>query len=134
VVEFHFLDRIVECEPGIRVVALKALAYNEEFFADHFPGMPVAPGAMILEGLVQAGRHCVSAVGDTGNWALWRVKGMRFNRFATPGDVLRLEAERDKEEDGAIWFKGKVEADGEPVGRMRFALRPVTGLPDGPRP
>ena len=131
---FHFLDRIVECEPGTRVVALKALALNEEFFEDHFPGMPVVPGAMILEGLVQAGRHCLAAAGDAETWVLWRVKGMRFNRFATPGDVLRLEAERDKEEDGAIWFKARAEVDGEGVGRLRFALRPASALTGGSNP
>ena len=55
---YVFVDRIVENQPGQRVVALKALAFNEEFFRDHFPGMPVLPGAMILEGFVQAARQC----------------------------------------------------------------------------
>ncbi len=49
---YVFVDRVDECEPGERVVAVKALALNEEFFRDHFPGMPVLPGAMILEGFV----------------------------------------------------------------------------------
>ena len=54
---YVFVDRILECEPGARVVAIKALAFNEELFKDHFPGMPVLPGAMILEGFVQAAQH-----------------------------------------------------------------------------
>ena len=48
---------------------------------------------------------------------------MRFNRFAAPGEVLRLEADLDKEEDGVIWFKGKASVDGTGVCRLRFALK-----------
>lgn len=126
---YVFIDRIVECEPGTRVVALKALAFNEEFFRDHFPGMPVVPGAMILEGFTQAARHCLAPGG--GEWVLHAVSQMRFNRFATPGEVLRLEADRDGEgvdEEGAAWFKGRASVEGEGVCRLRFALRPSKGI------
>ena len=121
---YVFIDRILECTPGERVVAHKALAFNEEFFRDHFPGMPVVPGAMILEGFVQAARHCL-AEGDGGHdrWTLDEVAGMRFNRFAVPGEVLRLEAEVDRDENGVIWFKGKASVDEAGVGRLRFALK-----------
>ena len=121
---FVFVDRIVENQPGERVVAIKALAFNEEFFRDHFPGMPVLPGAMILEGFVQAARHCLAGVeGGHDRWTLEEVGGMRFNRFASPGEVLQLEANLDKEEDGAVWFKGKASVDGTGVCRLRFALK-----------
>jgi 3-hydroxyacyl-[acyl-carrier-protein] dehydratase len=122
-VSYVFVDRIVECEPGKRVVALKALAYNEEFFRDHFPGMPVLPGAMILEGFVQAARRCLSEEAGDDRWTLHEVRAMRFNRFAAPGEVLRLEAERDGDEDGAVWFKGRAQVDDEGVCRLRFAVR-----------
>ena len=121
---YVFVDRIVENQPGERVVALKALAFNEEFFRDHFPGMPVLPGAMILEGFVQAARQCLAArEGGHDRWTLDEVGGMRFNRFASPGEVLQLEADLDKEEDGVIWFKGKASVDGTGVCRLRFALK-----------
>ena len=121
---YVFIDRILECSPGERVVAAKALAFNEEYFRDHFPGMPVLPGAMILEGFVQAARHCLAARdGGHDRWTLDEVAGMRFNRFAVPGEVLRLEADFDREEDGAVWFKGKASVDDAGVGRLRFALK-----------
>ncbi|MHC4938182.1 MAG: 3-hydroxyacyl-ACP dehydratase FabZ family protein [Planctomycetota bacterium] len=120
---FVFLDRVLECEPGVRVVASKALAFNEEFFRDHFPGKPVLPGAMILEGFVQAARHCLAErEGGHDRWTLAEVGGMRFNRFAVPGEVLKLEADYDKGEDGAHWFKGKASVDETGVCRLRFAL------------
>jgi 3-hydroxyacyl-[acyl-carrier-protein] dehydratase len=125
-VSYVFIDRVLECEPGVRVVAVKALAYNEEFFRDHFPGMPVLPGAMILEGFVQAARRCLAAKSDGDDrWTLAAAEAMRFNRFATPGEVLRLEAERDRDdgEDGAVWFTGRAKVDDEGVCRLRFAVR-----------
>jgi 3-hydroxymyristoyl/3-hydroxydecanoyl-(acyl carrier protein) dehydratase len=67
-------------------------------------------------------------------WILHEVVNMRFNRFALPGEIVRLEAEADGERDadGAAWFRGRVEVDGEPVGRLRFALREtVKGRIDG---
>ncbi len=124
---YVFVDRVVECEPGVRIVANKALAFNEEFFRDHFPGMPVLPGAMMLEGFVQAARRCLAAAdGGSDAWVLHAVSNMRFNRFATPGEVLRLEAERDGEGsgEGEVWFKGRASVDGDGVCRLRFAVRP----------
>ncbi len=120
---FVFLDRVLDCEPGIRITGLKALAYNEDYFRDHFPGKPVLPGAMILEGFVQAARHCLAATdGGHDHWTLQEVVGMRFNRFAVPGEVLKLEAEFEKSEDGTLWFKGKASVDGDGVCRLRFAV------------
>jgi len=120
-VAYVFVDKILECEPGTRVVALKALAFNEEFFRDHFPGMPVLPGAMILEGFVQAASACLG-----GDWTLHAVEQMRFNRFAGPGEQLRIEAEKTGgDEDGAVWFKGRAKVGETGVCRLKFALRPA---------
>ncbi|MHC4816462.1 MAG: 3-hydroxyacyl-ACP dehydratase FabZ family protein [Planctomycetota bacterium] len=121
---YVFVDKILECEPGRRVVAVKALAFNEEFFRDHFPGMPVLPGAMILEGFVQAARHCLAGgEGEHDRWVLHAVENMRFNRFATPGEVVHLEADRDGGDDEAVWFKGRAKVEDRGVCRLRFAVR-----------
>ena len=105
---YVFVDRVDECEPGERVVAVKALALNEEFFRDHFPGMPVLPGAMILEGFVQAARHCLAALPDGHEqWILREVTNVKFNRFVTPGETLKFEVARDGEEGDAIWFRAR---------------------------
>ena len=132
---FVFIDRILECEAGERIVALKALAFNEEFLRDHFPGMPVLPGAMILEGLVQAARQCLSSrPGGNDRWVLVEVAQMRFNRLVVPGEVVRLEAERDREEGDAVWFRARALVGEENVGRLRFAVRPhaAAGFDEAP--
>lgn len=122
---YVFVDRVDECEPGERVVAVKALALNEELFRDHFPGMPVLPGTMILEGFVQAARHCLAALpGGHDRWILREVSNMKFNRFAVPGETVRLEVSKDGDDEAAIWFRGEARVSDERVCRARFSVRP----------
>jgi 3-hydroxyacyl-[acyl-carrier-protein] dehydratase len=134
---FVFLDRVLECDPGQSVVALKALAYNEEHFRDHFPGMPVMPGAMIVEGLTQAARHCLAAAPEgSERWALVEVAQARFLRLALPGEILRLEAKRDRADGDAVWFRGKASVGEETACSLRFAMRPLpaSGFDVGAKP
>ena len=124
---YSFVDRVVECRPAESVSAIKALSLNEEFFRDHFPGMPVLPGAMILEGFVQAARHCLaSAPGGHALWELAAIGRMKFNRFAVPGDVVQLNATRDKDEGELLWFAGRAAIEGQVICQVRFALREVS--------
>jgi 3-hydroxymyristoyl/3-hydroxydecanoyl-(acyl carrier protein) dehydratase len=79
---------------------------------------------MILEGFVQAARHCLAAQpASDDRWVLAEVAQMRFNRFAVPGEIVRLEAEREREEEGVIWFRGRAYVGDEGVGRLRFSVR-----------
>jgi len=52
---FLLVDKIIELEPGKKVVALKNVTINEPFFQGHFPEMPIMPGVLIIEGMGQAG-------------------------------------------------------------------------------
>ncbi len=49
------IDRVLELEPGKRILALKNVTINEPFFQGHFPEVPIMPGVMILEAMAQAG-------------------------------------------------------------------------------
>ena len=51
---FLLVDRVLEIEPGKRISAYKNVTVNEDFFNGHFPGHPVMPGVMIIEGMAQA--------------------------------------------------------------------------------
>ena len=48
------IDKVKECEPGKRIVAIKNVSANEPQFLGHFPGRPIMPGVLILESLAQA--------------------------------------------------------------------------------
>jgi 3-hydroxyacyl-[acyl-carrier-protein] dehydratase len=91
------VDRILEIEEGRHIVGLKNVTINEPFFQGHFPGEPVMPGVLILEGMAQVGallayRSIPEAIG-TKLVYFAGLDGVRFRRVVRPGDqvIFRLE-------------------------------------------
>lgn len=89
---FVLIDRIYETQPGLSLKGLKNVTINEPFFQGHFPGKPIMPGVLILEGMAQAG--CIFAYlseeDKIGN-SLVYLAGMdkvRLRRQVIPGDQL----------------------------------------------
>ena len=90
------VDRVLECDPGKRIVALKNVSVNEPFFAGHFPGLPIMPGVLILEAMAQAAGILVFRSRGTKpdqNSAYYYVgiDSARFKKPVVPGDQLELE-------------------------------------------
>ena len=89
------VDVVTEHEPGRRLVAVKNVTVNEEFFQGHFPGTPLMPGVLIVESLAQvAALLLTSADGDgapRGRVTLRGVDRAKFRRQVVPGDRVRLE-------------------------------------------
>ena len=90
---FQLVDRITECEPGVRAVGRKCVTVNEQFFCGHFPEKHVMPGVLLLEALAQVGAVALLTEAENkGKLVLFGgVKHARFKRPVTPGDVLQLE-------------------------------------------
>jgi len=97
---FLLIDEVLELEPGERVVARKTVREDEWYLAGHFPGRPVMPGVLIVEGMAQTGAVAVlSQEENRGRLALFAgIDDVRFKRIVEPGDELvyecRLEAVR----------------------------------------
>ena len=88
------VDRVLEIVPGKRIVALKNVTINEEFFLGHFPGHPVMPGVLLLEALAQAGGILLlHDMPDRERKLLYftGIEKARFRRPVVPGDQVRLE-------------------------------------------
>jgi len=95
---FLLIDRVLELEPGKRIVGLKNVTINEPYFVGHFPHIPVMPGVLIIEALAQAaGVLSFETLGrrsDPGSvFYFVGIDAARFKRPVGPGDQLRLEVE-----------------------------------------
>jgi UDP-N-acetylglucosamine acyltransferase len=88
------VDAVTEHEPGRRMVAVKNVTVNEDFFQGHFPGSPVMPGVLMIETLAQVATVLLmhDSEGAHGDRVFLRgVDNAKFRRQVTPGDRLRLE-------------------------------------------
>ncbi len=76
-----------------RIIGLKNVTANEQFFQGHFPGAPIMPGVLVLEAMAQAGGILIHQKGQIEKIAvLMNVNNAKFRRPVLPGDVLHLHA------------------------------------------
>jgi beta-hydroxyacyl-ACP dehydratase FabZ len=122
------LDRVIELQHDVKIVALKNVTINEEFFQGHFPGLPVMPGVLILEAMAQAGGLMVlpedgSAAGK--NFFLVSIDQAKFRRTVVPGDQLRVTVTLAKARANFRKLAGRAEVDGQLVAEAELTLTGV---------
>lgn len=121
---FLMLDRVVEIEPGVRVVGLKNLTGNEWFYQGHFPKRALTPGAMICEAIAQTGIvffYVTRGVRDDVTYLLGSLK-MRFVEPVWPGDQMRIEVTPVRLTSTAGILNGEVRVEDRVVAKGEFAL------------
>lgn len=129
---YVLLDRITALS-GAKATGVKCVSLSDDVFADHFPGHPVLPGALLVESMAQLGGVLVEeAMRERGrsdlHALLTTIEKAKFRKMVKPGDRVELEADTQAaSEDG-----GRVQAiarvDGEIVAEagLTYALTPVT--------
>jgi UDP-N-acetylglucosamine acyltransferase len=128
---FVLVDRVVEYDPAGRLVALKAVTGAEEFFQGHFPGAPVMPGVLLMEGLAQAAGIWLLTSSGAPDRRRVQVVGFndaKFRRPVVPGDRLELEVRLLQRRRGVSRFRGDVRAAGQRVAEAELVLH----LSEGP--
>ncbi len=117
---FLLIDRVLSCEPGKEIVALKNVSINEPFFVGHFPHHPVMPGVLVVEALAQA--SAILAFKTTGtksdDKSIYYFVGIDHARFKKPvsaGDQLILKVAIIRTLRGLWKFACIAEVDGQVV-------------------
>jgi 3-hydroxyacyl-[acyl-carrier-protein] dehydratase len=127
---FLLVDRVLECEAGKNIVALKNVTMNEPHFPGHFPHYPVMPGVLILEALAQTAAILSyvteKKIPDENSVVYFAgIDGARFKKPVVPGDQLILKVEILRNMRGIWKYATRAEVDGEVAAEaeMMAALR-----------
>jgi beta-hydroxyacyl-ACP dehydratase FabZ len=112
------VDRILELEDGKRIVGLKNVTANEQFFQGHFPGAPVMPGVLIVEAMAQCSAVLFLKDLEDRERKLFLFGGVdkaRFRKPVIPGDQLVMECTVLQRRANTVKVRGEAKVDGQIV-------------------
>ncbi|MBU0718678.1 MAG: beta-hydroxyacyl-ACP dehydratase [Planctomycetes bacterium] len=114
-----WIDTFVEFVAGERASAIKNVTLAEEHLRDHFPGYPVMPPSLVIEGMAQtAGILVGEARSFRENVILAKIRLAEFTDYAVPGDQLRYDAVIESLDEQAAVTSGTVSKNGTVIGHV----------------
>jgi 3-hydroxyacyl-[acyl-carrier-protein] dehydratase len=117
---FLLVDRVLSCEPGKEIVAVKNVSINEPFFPGHFPYHPVMPGVLIIEAMAQAAAILSFKTMDTkpsedSVYYFAGIDNARFKKPVSAGDQLVLKVRIERTMRGLWKYSGRALVNGAVV-------------------
>ncbi len=115
---FLLVDRIIEMNGDESCIGIKNVTFNEPHFTGHFPGRPVMPGVLIIEGMTQtAGALCAAALGTSKPQIVYftTIDNCKFRKPVVPGDRLEYHMTKLRSRRSIWWFRGEAKVDGQIV-------------------
>jgi 3-hydroxyacyl-[acyl-carrier-protein] dehydratase len=114
---FLMVDRVIEMNGDLSGIGIKNVTINEPHFQGHFPGNPVFPGVLMIEGMAQtAGVLCIAAEGvPTRGVYFLTVDKCKFRKPVRPGDTLEYHMTRLARRKMMWWYTGVAKVGGRVV-------------------
>lgn len=119
---FLFIDRVIALRPFEQVVAVRNITISDPMLQGHFPGNPIVPGVVIVEGAAQ----CATLLGSIskGGCAMClftEISGARFRKPVVPGDVLKYTVTLKKHKSAFFWFSASMTVGDDEVATVDFS-------------
>ena len=111
---FLMVDRIEQIRGDQFCVGIKNITFNEPFFQGHFPGRPLMPGVLLIEGMAQtAGAICAVAMGDDRPPRVYftTIDKAKFRRPVVPGDRVEYHMTKLSQRKTMWWFRGEARVE-----------------------
>lgn len=116
---FLLVDRVIAVRGTESCIGIKNVTYNEPYFQGHFPGQPVMPGVLLIEGMAQtAGAICGLSRGKDRplrKVLFLTVDKAKFRRPVVPGDIVEFHMKRLARRKLMWWFRGEAKVAGQLV-------------------
>ncbi len=122
---FLMVDRIIAMKGDESGIGIKNVSFNEPHFQGHFPGQPVMPGVLLIEGMAQtAGVLCISSRDEPEQPRLvyfMTIDKAKFRKPVVPGDVVEYHMQRLRRRMNMWWFRGEARVGGAVVAEAEIS-------------
>jgi 3-hydroxyacyl-[acyl-carrier-protein] dehydratase len=128
---FLLVDRIVDIQGDEHGIGIKNVTINEPHFVGHFPGNPVMPGVLVLEGMAQtAGTLCIRSMPSNTKPGLvyfLTIDKAKFRKPVVPGDTLEYHMTRTARRRNMWWYRGEAKVAGQIVAEAELGAMIAEG-------